>query len=588
MTPTQTADLTSILPGLEQGERVAVAAAYGSYGGPVTTIAYGVLGDGDLAGRAVLSTFYRISEAASTLGGGVDPSMLIYAMARSEVTDLWQAEIERRRATEGSVNNESLGAIALDATGSAWDVRRAIDQLGEDEQTLLKLVHFAAMQPSAIIDYLGVSVEELKALSKRAHRELATILSTIESGEDHSLDHVTSLLCSDAMWTATSEPMIESIKAVIAAGPDSLGPLPSADPPKTSSSVTALTAPAAAPAKTALTAPVPAPAKTADSTSGLDTGDVRISPLAENTTSPSGRMVTDATTPGEADIANEFSTAASSSPGAELPWNKSDDRSPPSTDRHSRDNGSNGAGTFSTAASSSTEQSTLATVAPLRSPADNAAEATPLAPAVDAPAARRAHLPLPDPVSQQTAVLPDAGSRDISRLPAVPATDEEPEKKRLRFKISGSSLLAIAAILVGGVMGIGAIINLWGSNSVIGTQTVMRLTGTEYLPDETTAMVTLSQAPAGVEVYLEFDDNMGAAPENTFFQGWAETVSGQQVPLGTFHLRRRESSGEIFVALWAGVDLEQLSNITVRLQDVGGENEPSDTVLLTGPVPTAG
>lgn len=591
MTPTQTADLTSILPGLAQGERVAVAAAYGTFGGPVTTIAYGVLGDGDLAGRAVLATFYRISQAAEQLSGGVDPSMLVYSMARSEVTDLWQAEIERRRATDGSISTESLGAIALDATGSAWDVRRAIDQLDEDEQTLLKLVHFAAMQPSAIIDYLSISIDELKALSKRAHRELATTLSKIESGEDHSLDHVTSLLCSDAMWTATSDPMVESIMAVIAAGPESLGPMPSAAPPAdtapTASMPTGPALAAAAPAAAAATAgAVAATAKASDTDGGpttADTGVVRISPLADDDAAANkkaGAAPAKTTSPDpselELDLADDDS--APSKPSVDLPWNKSD------TSTDSSNTSDNGADTFSSAAKRS-ERPSLATVAPLRPGGDPTADldARPsLTPAGDAAAARRAHLPLPDPVSAQTAAIADTPDGDVSRLPALPATDSEPEQKRLRFRMSGSSLLAIAAILVGLVMGIGTLINMRSTSGVVGTQTVIRLAGTERLPNAT-ALVTLSEAPAGVEVYLEFDQ-LGAAPDNFFFQGWAQTVEGEQVPLGTFHLRRVPSSGETYVALWAGVDLQQLTDISVRLHEVGGPNEPSDEVLLAGPV----
>jgi len=578
MTPTQTADITSILPGLAEGERAAVAAAYGGYGGPVTTIAYGVLGDGDLAGRAVLSTFYRIAEATPELVGGVDPTALIYAMARSEVTDLWQAEIEHRRATGGTVATDSLGAIPLDATGSAWDVRRAIDQLDEDEQTLLKLVHFAQMQPSAIIEHLGVTVDELKTLSKRAHRELATTLSTIESGEDHSLDHVTSLLCSDAMWTDTSDPMIDSIIAVIAAGPEALGPRPSAEPatpapsskPSTASSATVLTAGAAAAAgKVASKSDdaknsAVADAAEADAAAGV----VRINPVDDDARS-------------NADVATSMRTIqldeqpTSRTPAVDLPWKKSDESAADVPAGRG-----NGTGVADPQVDKSSERSPLAIVAPLRPTDDERPDLSQPRSAATDTAARKAHLPLPDPVSAQTDAIQESLVGDGNRVADLPSADAE--KKSSRFRISGSSLLAIAAILVGLVMGIGTLISMSNNSGVVGTQTVIRLTGTELLPDAS-ALVTLSEAPAGVEVYLEFEQ-LGAAPENTFFQGWAQTNDGEQVPLGTFHLRRRQSSAKAFVALWAGVDLQELSEITVRLQSVGGAAEPSADVLLSGAV----
>jgi RNA polymerase sigma factor (sigma-70 family) len=57
-----------------------------------------------------------------------------------------------------------------------WEVRRAVSELPDDEQEVVRLQHFEGLTHTQIAERLGVAAGTVKSRSFRAHKRLATML----------------------------------------------------------------------------------------------------------------------------------------------------------------------------------------------------------------------------------------------------------------------------------------------------------------------------------------------------------------------------------------------------------------------------
>lgn len=160
------------------GEVGAIAEVYDRYSGPVFTVAISRLGDRQLAEEAVQDVFVKAWRAASTFDPSRPLSPWLYEIARRAAADIARRESRRPSTTELSpgapAGNDTDG---FDDVWEAWEVRRALDELADDERELVRLSHFVGLPHSRIAEWLGLPIGTVKSRLHRIHRRLADRLA---------------------------------------------------------------------------------------------------------------------------------------------------------------------------------------------------------------------------------------------------------------------------------------------------------------------------------------------------------------------------------------------------------------------------
>ena len=88
--------------------------------------------------------------------------------------------------------------------------------------------------------------------------------------------------------------------------------------------------------------------------------------------------------------------------------------------------------------------------------------------------------------------------------------------------------------------------------------------GTPAAPDAV-ADVEVFDRGAGYALILD-TRGLAPAPDGSFYQGWLRSAAGEQVSVGTFHMR----GGDDVVVLWSGVPLSGYPTLVVTRHDAGG------------------
>jgi hypothetical protein len=93
---------------------------------------------------------------------------------------------------------------------------------------------------------------------------------------------------------------------------------------------------------------------------------------------------------------------------------------------------------------------------------------------------------------------------------------------------------------------------------------VFSVLGTPVAPDAV-ADVEVFDRGAGYALILD-TRGLAPAPDGSFYQGWLRSAAGEQVSVGTFHMR----GGDDIVVLWSGVPLSRYPTLVVTRHDAGG------------------
>jgi RNA polymerase sigma-70 factor (ECF subfamily) len=160
------------------GQSGAVRELYGVYAGSVFAVAYRVLSDRSLAEEAVQQTFLQAWRAAQQYDPSRDVGPWLHTIARRAAIDLYRRE-RRHRAEQ--VTDESVAELppSLEATWAAWEVRRAVDSLPDDERAVLHATHFLGLTHKEAAQQLGLPLGTVKSRSHRAYRRLAGLLAHV-------------------------------------------------------------------------------------------------------------------------------------------------------------------------------------------------------------------------------------------------------------------------------------------------------------------------------------------------------------------------------------------------------------------------
>ena len=162
------------------GDPEAVRAVYRSYGRLVYTVAYRVLGNRGLAEEATQRTFVKAWRAADSLDENRDMGPWLATIARRVAIDVYRSEAHR---TADPIESVAPGDPALvswpesvEAVCDGWEVRRAVTELPQDEQEIVRMQHFEGLTHTQIAQRLKLPAGTVKSRSFRAHTRLAAQL----------------------------------------------------------------------------------------------------------------------------------------------------------------------------------------------------------------------------------------------------------------------------------------------------------------------------------------------------------------------------------------------------------------------------
>lgn len=170
----------ALLESFRRGDDEAVRHLYATYHRLVFAIALRVLRDRSHAEDAMQQTFVQAWRAASTFEVGRDPAPWLATIARRVAIDAQRRQA--RRPTEpldsAPTGDPSLITLppSIEQAWEAWQVRAALERLGEAEREIVRLQHLEGFTHSEIAEHLGLPLGTVKSRSFRAHRELADIL----------------------------------------------------------------------------------------------------------------------------------------------------------------------------------------------------------------------------------------------------------------------------------------------------------------------------------------------------------------------------------------------------------------------------
>jgi RNA polymerase sigma-70 factor (ECF subfamily) len=165
--------------GFRDGDPEAVRGVYRAYGRLVFAVALKVLGDRGLAEEATQQAFVQAWKAARTFDPSREMGPWLATIARRTAIDVHRREARRAHdPIEDVTAHPSLITLpeSAEAAYDVWEVRRAIDELPEEERQIVRLQHLDGWSQGEIAAHLRVPLGTVKSRSFRAHRHLAARL----------------------------------------------------------------------------------------------------------------------------------------------------------------------------------------------------------------------------------------------------------------------------------------------------------------------------------------------------------------------------------------------------------------------------
>jgi RNA polymerase sigma factor (sigma-70 family) len=171
-----------------EGDPDAVRVVYREYARLVFTVALRALGDRDLADEATQQTFVQAWRGAQNFDPARELGPWLATIARRVAIDVHRRE--RRRAHD-SLDDTSVRDPALIGEGpdverayETWELRRAIDELPDDERQLVEMQHLQGLTQTQIAERTGIALGTVKSRTHRAHRRLASRLGHLRGDGD--------------------------------------------------------------------------------------------------------------------------------------------------------------------------------------------------------------------------------------------------------------------------------------------------------------------------------------------------------------------------------------------------------------------
>ncbi len=168
--------MDELLDRFRAGDADAVRAIYRTYAGAVHTVAASVVGDGELAADVVQQTFVKAWRAAASFDRNRDLAPWLYSIARRTAIDVLRAESRPTRGGHAPEVEVAVTPLSFERAWEVYEVRRAIDDLPDEEREVIRLSHLEGLTHAEIAERLDVPPGTVKSRSFRAHRRLAAAL----------------------------------------------------------------------------------------------------------------------------------------------------------------------------------------------------------------------------------------------------------------------------------------------------------------------------------------------------------------------------------------------------------------------------
>ena len=159
------------------GDPDAVRAVCCAYSGPVQTIAQSIVGDPELTADVVQQTFVKAWRAAARFDVNRELAPWLYSIARRTAVDVLRSERHPTRGDHAPETDVAVMPFSFERTWEVFEVRRAIEDLPDEERTVVRLSHLQGLTHPEIAEHLEIAVGTVKSRSHRAHRRLAAALA---------------------------------------------------------------------------------------------------------------------------------------------------------------------------------------------------------------------------------------------------------------------------------------------------------------------------------------------------------------------------------------------------------------------------
>jgi len=159
------------------GDRGAFEVLYRRYARPVFGLALRRLGDRGRAEDAVQETFASIWRAARSYKPERGPGApWLYAVARNAITDRGRARTETPAEIPDEPSGDAGPAERAEAGWTSWRIHRALEELNDNERSVVELAYWSGLSQSEIAEFLGIPLGTVKTRTRAALARLATLL----------------------------------------------------------------------------------------------------------------------------------------------------------------------------------------------------------------------------------------------------------------------------------------------------------------------------------------------------------------------------------------------------------------------------
>jgi RNA polymerase sigma-70 factor (ECF subfamily) len=159
------------------GDRSAFEVLYRRYARAVLGLALRRLGDRGRAEEAVQETFTSIWRSASSYRPERGPGApWLYAVARHAIVDRFRARAEPPAEVPEEASTDPGPAERAEASFVSWRVHRALEELPQNERTVIELAYWGGLSQSEVSEYLSVPLGTVKTRTRSGLRRLADLL----------------------------------------------------------------------------------------------------------------------------------------------------------------------------------------------------------------------------------------------------------------------------------------------------------------------------------------------------------------------------------------------------------------------------
>jgi RNA polymerase sigma-70 factor (ECF subfamily) len=159
------------------GDQGAFELLYSRFSRPVYGFALRRLGDRGRAEDAVQETFASVWRSARSYKPERGPGApWLYAVARNAIVDRARARTETTAELPETPSGDPDPSDQAESSFVAWRVHRALEELPENERTVLELAYWSGLSQSEVAEFLNIPLGTVKTRTRSGLARLADLL----------------------------------------------------------------------------------------------------------------------------------------------------------------------------------------------------------------------------------------------------------------------------------------------------------------------------------------------------------------------------------------------------------------------------